>query len=89
MPSFRNKPTIVEAVQWNGDANIANQLLGERYGVDWEYVECSDLAISISTTDGKMNCKLGDWLIRGDTCRYHTCRHDVFVETYESVEGVN
>ncbi len=27
-----------EKIKWNGEADLANRVFGERYGIDWEYV---------------------------------------------------
>ena len=34
-------------ITWNGDANLANNIFGERYGYDWKYVsqKSSDIIV--------------------------------------------
>ena len=64
MTKFVTRPVVIEAVQWDGLADTANSCIGERYGTDWEYVSrISDLVIS--SEEGKMIVKEGDWIIEG------------------------
>ena len=35
--SYRSRK-VVEAVQWDGSADTANEFIGEQYGTDWEYL---------------------------------------------------
>ena len=45
-----------DKVKWDGSAELANKIFGERYGVDWEYIskESTDIVVN-----GKI-IKVGD-----------------------------
>lgn len=32
----------IDPMQWHGDCDLANEVFGERYGVDWEYALGTD-----------------------------------------------
>ena len=82
MTKFVTRPVVIEAVQWDGLADTANSFIGERYGTDWEYVSrSSDLVIS--TEEGKMIVKEGDWIIEGVAGGFFTCNPNIFEQTYE------
>jgi hypothetical protein len=51
-----------EAIRWDGNADTANELLGESYGVDWEYATKGSSAIVIPTPDGPRRVEVGDRL---------------------------
>jgi hypothetical protein len=77
MPKFRKKPVEIEAMQWDGTADGATQIIEwiHSYGSTATYT-CSDPdrcaetngdtphAISIRTLEGTMRADLGDWIIR-------------------------
>lgn len=90
MPKFRKKPVVIEAVLWDGETGTANQFLGERYGVDWEYTAYNSGpvpgTIIIPTLEGKMMCEIGDWIIKGVKGEFYSCKPDIFELTYEEVE---
>ena len=85
---FRKKPVIVEAVKWDGDADLANSFLGERYGIDWKYAAAPNAGdLLIPTLEGDMRANIGDWIIRGVKGECYPCKPDIFVQTYEPVEA--
>jgi hypothetical protein len=49
-----------EAVRWDGNADTANELFGENYGVDWWYAAQGSSATVISTPDGSRRIEVGD-----------------------------
>lgn len=85
MTQYRKKPVVIEAVQWDGDSETANQFLGEDYGVDWEYAAQGDSALVIPTLEGRMRANPGDWIIRGVKGEFYPCKPDIFEATYEEI----
>lgn len=83
---YRKKPVIIEAEQWDGDADKANRILGERYGTDWWYALQDSQAIRIPTLEGVMTTNLGDWIITGVQGEHYPCKPDIFEATYEAVQ---
>lgn len=85
---YRKKPLIVEAEQWTGTkesfsdcCDFCPLLLNETYrGGDW---------LSIPTSEGKMRCNLGDYIIKepfDKERKFYPCKPDIFEKTYEKVE---
>lgn len=85
MAKFRKKPVIIDAEQWNGSAHLANRVLGERYGEDWEYASDIEAALHIFTLEGTMRAEIGDWIITGVQGEVYPIKDEIFRETYESV----
>jgi len=84
MKQHRKKPVVIEAMQWNGDADIANSFIGERYGTDWKYANNNE-SIIIPTLEGDMLGNVGDYIIKGVKGEFYPCKPDIFEATYEAV----
>lgn len=62
---FVHKFDVVEAVKWAGDPETANEVVGERYGVDWVYRDDATSAIKVYPGRRKEEtAELNDWLVR-------------------------
>lgn len=72
----------IEAVRWDGDAGTANDFLGERYGVDWEYA-IGGGAIVFRTLTGRVRLEEGDWIIKSTSGGFQPCVAAVFEAAYE------
>ena len=76
---YRKKPMIIEARK--------NQL-GEFFG-DWPGVEInypgSMGEARITTLEGVMIARPGDWIIRGVAGEFYPCKPEIFDQTYEPV----
>ena len=83
MAKYREKPVVIEAVQWDGSTDTANAFLGDRYSVDWEYENAESNRMLIPTPEGKMLCFIGDWIIKDSQGGFLLCDSDVFVAAYE------
>lgn len=81
---FRKKPVMIEAVQWTGgNANeiesFVNQvMLTKDSGPFEEFI--------ITTLEGDMKAKTGDWIIKGVKGEFYPCKPDIFEATYEAVD---
>lgn len=60
---YTTRSIQVEAVQWNGDSNIANDWLGEAYGRDWSYIGNSE-AVEFHDETGSDVLEIDDWLVK-------------------------
>jgi hypothetical protein len=80
MSKFRNKPVVIEAVQWTGENGSALRafILGAGFVEDGGEVE-------INTLEGKMVGNVGDWIIKGVKGEFYPCKPDIFEATYGSV----
>lgn len=84
MPKFVKKPVEIEARQYYGNANAAEELInwiesegGKAY---WDKAH-----IVIETLEGKMEARADDWIIKGVKGEFYPCKPDIFEETYESL----
>jgi len=84
---FRNKPVVIEAVQWTGD-NTREIVTFTGYGLteirgDGENGE--GLGLIIPTLEGPHRASPGDWIICGVKGEHYPCKPDIFAATYEAV----
>lgn len=78
---FRKKPVVVEAIRYTG-SNISEVWdafgAGDIYGPAW-----GTMSAYILTLEGKMECKPGDWIVRGVAGEFYPVKPDIFDATYE------
>lgn len=88
---FRKKQVVIEAVQFDGsEESIVNILkLGPSRLVDVDHEERTLPKIQISTLEGKMTAKIGDYIIKGVHGELYPCKPDIFAETYEECNEPN
>ena len=86
MSKYRKKPVVIDAIQWDGSSETANQFIGEGFGTDWEYQEGTQ-NIVIPTLEGPMIGLVGDFIIKGVKGEFYPCKPDIFELTYEAVES--
>ncbi len=78
MPQFKKKPCVVEAVLWTGtNEDEIRAFVGTA-------VFRPEGAI-ITTAEGLMLARPGDWIIRGVQGEFYPCKPDIFSQTYESI----
>lgn len=80
---YRKKPVVVEAEKWEGDNLKDRNSMFQSPEVIIKY-NCSEFIVS--TLEGSMTGKVGDWLIRGIKGELYPCKPDIFEATYEVVE---
>jgi hypothetical protein len=81
---FRIK-TTVDAFKWDGDADKANQCLGEGFGVTWAYL-LGESAIRIhNDEDDFIVANVGEWIIKGFGGRVFVVTEDYFIANYEPI----
>ena len=83
MTKYRKKPVVIEAVQFRGGRESAEEILKFAPGSVWHYNHDS---MSIETLEGCMSANPGDWIIRGIKGEFYPCKPDIFDATYELVE---
>lgn len=92
MTKYRKKPIVVDAFQWTGDENQTEDpewiIDAIKAGVvKIAKMNDQNIIISIKTLEGVMAAHPGDYIIRGAAGEIYPCKADIFVETYESVQG--
>lgn len=94
---YRKKPVVIEAMEWDGTAESATQI------IDWALLydstisywcangeECRQSVVShalaIPTLEGTMYGSAGDFIIKGVSGEFYPCKPDIFQATYEVAE---
>ena len=87
---YRNKPDIVEAVQWTGK-NVSEMLAFAGSAVNESYqVPGGIYSMVINTPAGKTFMSIGDYIIKCiEDGRVYPCNPDVFEKNYELMEENN
>lgn len=93
--SYRKKPVVIEAMQWDGAAEGATPI------IDWilaaggtaRFSCCQPHSgnskpekphtIAIPTLEGVMNASLNDYVIKGVQGEFYPCKPEIFEATYE------
>ncbi len=83
MPSFRKKPVVIEAVQYDPDAADSGDSMFAHLSTcpGWRVIDGP--FIVIPTLEGDMTAAPGDWIIRGVAGEFYPCKPDIFAATYE------
>ena len=85
--TYRKRPSVVQAMQWDGTADGAARI------VDWVLANdgtarYQEPLIAITTVDSIGYVSAGDWIVRGVTgTDYYPCRDEIFRSTYEGVDA--
>ena len=77
---FKNKPVIIEAIQWLGtNSDEIYAFMGKR-NLEWDP---PGKGLYIHTLNGIMRAHSGDWVIKGTAGGFYPCNPDIFEATYE------
>ncbi len=89
MPKFRKKPVVIEAVQWTGnnhdEINEFVGLVNNPVAAKHAYTTNGDLIIK--TLEGNMLALKSDWIIKGVNGEFYPCKNEIFLKTYDKVDG--
>ncbi len=89
MTKYRKKPVEIEAVKWTGNNIIEMTALASRAtGTSMTITDVkasSQQHLLITTLEGDLVCKVGDWMIKGVEGELYPVRNDIFIKTYEQV----
>jgi hypothetical protein len=84
MAKYRKKPVVVEAIQFTGTPESANEILKfANPNATWYF---NQNFINISTLEGDITANNGDWIIKGVKGEFYPCKPDIFEATYEFVK---
>lgn len=85
---YRKRPVVVEAVQFHGGIREIPALVGMAFPRTVTFrPERGDYGSAIiSTLEGEMEARPGDWIIKGVQGECYPCKPDIFAATYEPVE---
>ena len=83
MTRYRKKPVVVEAIRWTGlNEKECREFLGA-----WYYGSDGFGGLLVSTLEGLLRASVGDYLIRGIKGECYPCKEDIFLATYEKLNG--
>ena len=83
MPKFKKRPVLIEAMQFT--EKTKDQV--------YNFVRCTCYPdfdsdgkpiLVISTLEGDMTVRLGDWVIKGVNDEFYPCKPDIFNKTYDA-----
>lgn len=83
---FRKKPVVIEAIQYDGTHQSHREIVsafGANISAD---KDGAGRPLSITTLEGVMTARVGDWIIKGVNGEVYPCKPDIFEKTYEQVE---
>jgi hypothetical protein len=83
---YRKLPVVIDAIRYSGDMDevwdwVGSAPNGSLFGTPGGV----DTSMYVMTLEGRMELRVGDWLIRGVAGEVYPCRHDIFERTYEPV----
>jgi hypothetical protein len=90
---FRKKPVVIEAMQWIGDYDALERLLGLNWGradakdVPWEHEDGEEVVVYNSAEKVWLPVPLDHWIIRGVQGEFYPCKPDIFEATYGGYFG--
>lgn len=90
--TYRRKPVTVQAAQWDGTTESADDVLawirsngGTAQLITDEH--CTGVSyLAIDTLEGRMLASAGDFVVRGIVGEFHPVRGDIFEQTYENAD---
>ena len=87
---YRKKPVIIDAVQFDGSEKSILDIMALNKPMNDSITRHVDIGhggktLFIHTLEGKMECSLMDWVIRGVQGECYPCKPDIFEQTYEEV----
>lgn len=84
MGLYRKKPVVIEAFQWNGNADQTDDPVWIVEAIKAGKVIIGQGILQIETLEGVMEAKPGDWIIKGVQGEIYPCKPDIFEATYEA-----
>lgn len=85
---FRKKPVVIEAFQWwpglffpPGFGRLHELAMME--GPEGEVTSVDDRNLWITTLEGEIKARPGDWIIKGIKGEFYPCKPDIFALTYD------
>jgi len=98
MKTYRKKPVVIEACQWDGSIESAQEICdwANPFGhpmdeptVSYMVYDGEATDFLIWTLEGDMTVSPMDWVIKGVSNEFYPCKPDIFEKTYEETqEGV-
>lgn len=80
---FQKQPIIVEAMQYDGTSESAEELIQWSKNKLFLYENNVNVKVLlVSTLEGTLEVSETDWVIKGIQGEFYPCKADIFNETY-------
>ena len=86
---FVKKPVVIEAFQWNGTRECADdiskffpELVTNSFAYSMNLDDKHPESWTIYTLEGLITAKPNDWIIKGIKGEFYPCKPDIFEQTY-------
>lgn len=93
--SFRKKPVIIQAVQYNNlnkdeiESFVGKELQSQIHDAAYQAGQGPPVRdLLIETLEGVMIASPNDYIIKGVNGEFYPCKPDIFEKSYELVENV-
>jgi hypothetical protein len=85
---YRKKPVVIDAMLFTGGPDSFHDIFKGLGAVDEQMLYATDVngqnpEMVISTLEGEMTAKPGDWIIKGVKGEFYPCKPDIFAATYD------
>lgn len=80
---FRKRPVTIEAMQITDATSVLD--IEEWINSPATGYQTNPPTIWIDTLEGRMEGRVGDWIIKGVNGEFYPCKDEIFVKTYQEV----
>jgi hypothetical protein len=85
MRKYRKKPIVIDAYQWDGTWEDAENVIKMCEGHAFETLPPTGRYLYIKTLEGDMKVSPSDFIIKGVKGEFYPCKPDIFFASYEQV----
>lgn len=86
---YRKKPVVIEAMKHEGGPMAwynAHKFIGDSLN-HYNPIFGDETSLYIETLEGRMECRVGDYIIKGIKGEFYPCKPDIFEATYDEVKN--
>ena len=80
---FRKRPVTIEAMQLIDATSVLD--IEEWINSPTTGYQTNPPTIWIDTLEGRMEGRVGDWIIKGVNGEFYPCKNEIFIKTYQEV----
>jgi hypothetical protein len=80
---FRKRPVTIEAMQITDATSVLD--IEEWINSGATGYSTNPPTIWIDTLEGRMEGRVGDWIIKGVNGEFYPCKNEIFIKTYQEV----
>lgn len=89
MGFYRKKPVVIEAMVWDGSAEVLAWIAEDGKTEVSASFSAIVPTLVIHTLEGDMKADYGDYIIKGIQGEFYPCKPDIFSASYEEVKPMN